>query len=896
MATRPSGRISEERVALRRVATLVGRSAPSEEVLAAVAAEAGRLLEADYAVLSRYGPDGTATVIGTWTETGPLPLAAGTRLESGSRSVHTLVYRTREPARINDYGTAPGQGADIALAWGVRSVVGVPINLEGGLWGVIGVGSTRDEPLPADSEAWLAGFTELVVAAIANTQARAQLNSYADEQAALRRVATLVARATSPAEVFAAVAAEIGRVLGVDFTVIGRYDPDGAATVVGTWTSTGVSVPTPPGGRVPLGGQNVTTQVFDTDRPARLDSYADASGAAGDIGHGWGLRSLVGVPIRVEGLLWGVVVVAYTHEEPLPPDAEARLAGFTELVATAIANTQARTELRGYAEEQAALRRVATLVARATSPEQAFAAVTAEVGRLLEVDFTFLSRYDPDGAAAVVGGWSRADDDTSVPVGRRFRLGGQNVHALVFDTGQPARMDHDDASGAAAGVFRGSGIRSCVGAPIVVEDRLWGVLGVAYTHHAPLPVGTEARLAGFTELVAAAIADAHARVELRGFAEEQAALRRVATLVARGALPEDVFAAVAAEAGQLLKVDFTVLSRYERDGAAAVVGGWARVDPGRPLAVGARLDPGGQNMHTLVFQTGRPARIDDYDEASGPAADVAHDWAFRSAVGAPISVEDRLWGVISVASAREEPLPADTEARLAGFTELVGTALANADTQSALAASRARIITAADTARRRIERDLHDGAQQRLVTLALQLRAAQTAVPPAAEELADELEHVTTELGSVLDELREMARGIHPTVLADGGLRPAMSSLARRCAVPVELDIRVPGRLPEPVEVATYYVVAEALTNVAKHADALAVHVEVAPADDVLRVCVRDDGRGGADLTRGSGLIGLKDRVEALGGRITLQSAPGTGTAVEVALPLDGPAQPGPPR
>jgi signal transduction histidine kinase len=723
MATRPSGRLSAERAALRRVATLVGRSAPPEVVLAAVAAEAGRLLEADFAVLSRYDPDGAATVIGTWAETGPLPLAGGTRLESESRSVHTLVYRTREPARIDGYGSAPGQGADLARAWGVRSVVGVPVNLEGGLWGVIGVASTHDEPLPADTEAWLAGFTELVVAAIANTEARAQL--------------------------------------------------------------------------------------------------------------------------------------------------------------------------RGYAEEQAALRRVATLVARATSPDQAFAAVTAEVGRLLEVDFTFLSRYDPDGAAAVVGGWSRTDDDASLPVGRRLRLGGRNVHTLVFETGQPARMDHDDASGAAADVFRGSGIRSCVGAPIVVEGRLWGVMGVAYTHDAALPVGTESRLAGFTELVAAAIADAHARVELRGFAEEQAALRRVATLVARGALPEDVFAAVAAEAGQLLKVDFTVLSRYERDGAVAVVGGWARVDPGRPLAVGARLEPGGQNMHTLVFQTGRPARIDDYDEASGPAADVAHDWAFRSAVGAPISVEDRLWGVISVASARDEPLPADTEARLAGFTELVGTALANADTQSALAASRARIITAADTARRRIERDLHDGAQQRLVTLALQLRAAQTAVPPAAEELAEELEHVTTELSSVLDELREMARGIHPTVLADGGLRPAMSSLARHCAVPVELDVRVSGRLPESVEVATYYVVAEALTNVAKHADASVVHVEVSPADDVLRICVRDDGRGGADLAGGSGLVGLKDRVEALGGRISLQSTPGTGTALEVALPLDGLTQPG---
>jgi signal transduction histidine kinase len=416
-------------------------------------------------------------------------------------------------------------------------------------------------------------------------------------------------------------------------------------------------------------------------------------------------------------------------------------------------------------------------------------------------------------------------------------------------------------------------------------------MGVAYTHEEPLPADTEARLAGFTELVATAIANAQARVELRGFAEEQAALRRVATLVARAAPPKEVFAAVAGEAGRLLKVDFTVLSRYDPDGAVAVVGGWAKADPGRPLAVGTRLEPGGRNMHALVFQTGRPARIDDYRDGSGQAADVARDWAFRSAVGAPISVEDRLWGVISVASAREEPLSTDTEARLAGFTELVGTAVANAEGQAALTASRARIVAAADTARRRIERDLHDGAQQRLVTLALQLRAAQAAVPPAAEELADELEHVTIELTSVLDELREMARGIHPTVLVQGGLRPAMKTLARRSAVPVQLDVRVQGRLPESVEIATYYVVAEALTNAAKHAHASVVHVEVEPAEGLLRVCVRDDGRGGADLAGGSGLVGLKDRVEALGGRICLQSAPGTGTAVKVTLPLDHPSK-----
>jgi signal transduction histidine kinase len=291
-------------------------------------------------------------------------------------------------------------------------------------------------------------------------------------------------------------------------------------------------------------------------------------------------------------------------------------------------------------------------------------------------------------------------------------------------------------------------------------------------------------------------------------------------------------------------------------------------------------------MHTLVFRTGRPARIDDYGAASGPAAEVARDWGFRSAVGAPISVEDRLWGVISVASTREEPLPPDTEARLAGFTELVGTALANAESQAALTASRARIVAAADTARIRIERDLHDGAQQRLVSLVLQLRAVQAAAAPTAGELAAELDNVVDGLTGVLEELRDLARGIHPAALARGGLRPALATLARRSAVPVRLEVTVDGRLPEPTELATYYVVAEALTNAAKHADATVIDVLVAADDGVLRVRVRDDGRGDADATRGSGLVGLMDRVEALGGRISLQSPAGAGTTLEIALPL----------
>ncbi len=727
--------------------------------------------------------------------------------------------------------------------------------------------------------------------------ASVQTQRVADEQAALRRVATLVARAAPPTEVFAAVTAEAGRLLEADFTVLTRYGPEARATVVGVWSSTGAAAQTHVGSRFELGGRNVHTQVFESQRPART-TRPDASGAAAIAFRAWGVRSCVGVPISVEDRLWGVMIVASTREEPQPADAEERLAGFTELVATAIANAQARMELRGFAEEQAALRRVATLVARAAPPEEVFGAVTAEVARVLCADATFMSRYDGDGAATIVGAWRSTGDVAPALVGSRLEHGGRDLHTRVFQTRRPTRIDHyAEACTEVADIARAWGIRSCVGVPISVADRLWGVMIVAYAREEPQPADTEERLAGFTELVATAIANAQACIEVRGFAAEQAALRRVATLVARAAPPEEVFAAVAAEAGRLLHVDLTVLSRYEPGGAASVVGGWTRTDPGRPLAIGIRMEHGGRNTHTLVFRTRRPARVEDYRSASGQAGDAARDWGFRSAVGAPISVEGRLWGVLSVGSASEEPLPTDTEERLAGFTELVGTALANAEAQAALTASRARIVAAADTTRRRIERDLHDGAQQRLVSLALHVHSTvKAAAPPEAHALKEQLDGVAAELVDVLDELREIARGIHPAALAEGGLCPALKSLARRSAVPVRLNVGVEGRLPERIELAAYFVACEALTNTAKHAHASVIDVHLETSEDELHIRVRDDGRGGADLSRGSGLVGLQDRVEALGGRISLRSPPGGGTDLEIALPLTDPNQPGQPQ
>jgi signal transduction histidine kinase len=550
------------------------------------------------------------------------------------------------------------------------------------------------------------------------------------------------------------------------------------------------------------------------------------------------------------------------------------------------ADSPGRSREHGIADEQAALRRVALLVAQAAPPDQVFTAVTEEAGRLLGAGQALMSRYDPDGAASVVAAWGSAG--AVVPVGTRMSLGGSNVHTLVADTGRAARLDeYVGVSGAAADVAREFGVRTAVGAPISVEGRLWGVIILVSTREQPLPADTEAWLAGFTELAGTAIASAQAGVELRGFAEEQGALRRVATLVASAAAPEEVFAAVAAEAGRLLRADATLLSRYDPDAKATVVGAWTSAG-GTPAPLGTRLSLGGRDLHTLVFQSGRPARIDDYGEASASAtaAEIARKTGVRSGAGVPISVEGRLWGVIGIASGHE--LSPDTEARLAGFTELAATAIANAATQAALAASRARLVATTDQARRRIERDLHDGAQQRLVALALRLREAQAALPETGE-LAQRLDGAVIEVNGVLEELREVARGIHPAILTESGLRPALRALARRSAVPVSLDVQVAGRLPEPVEFAAYHAVSEALANVAKHAQASAAEVEIGVGDGVLRVDVRDDGRGGADAGRGSGLLGLKDRVEALGGWISLRSEAGTGTVMRIALPLGDP-------
>lgn len=377
------------------------------------------------------------------------------------------------------------------------------------------------------------------------------------------------------------------------------------------------------------------------------------------------------------------------------------------------------------------------------------------------------------------------------------------------------------------------------------------------------------------------------RDELHRVAEEQAALRRVATLVARGVAPPAVFSAVASETGHLLGAETTVVAQFESEGAVTIAGSWARPgSQGLAVPLGSSWPAEEGTVVERVQRTWQPARVSNYERPGGVALTWAQEHGIRSSVGSPIVVEGRLWGVIVASSATAAAHPGDTEKRLLAFTELVAMAVANAESRAQLAASRARVVAAADETRRRIERDLHDGTQQRLISLALELRAAEARVPPEHRNLVEQWSRTADGLNDVIDELQKISRGLHPAMLERGGLGPALRALARRAGVPVDLNVSVGGRLPDRVEVAAYYVVSEALANTAKHARATVVEVDVGVADEALRLLVRDDGVGGADLSRGSGLIGLTDRVQAVGGRIELASPPAGGTTLLVTIPI----------
>jgi PAS domain S-box-containing protein len=701
--------------------------------------------------------------------------------------------------------------------------------------------------------------------------------------AAQLRVAALVAGGAASADVFDAIAREVGQVTGLPMVAVWHYEPDGAtATVVGAWHER--PHPFQSGTRWPLDGPTLVGQILKSGRPVRIDDYAEVRGTIAVAIRESGMRSAAGAPIMVDGDIWGAMVIASAAPEPAPDHIDDRLAEFTELVATAIANAESRAGLARLAEEQAALRRVATLVARGTSPDEVFAAVTEEIGLLLPVDSAGMARYEPNGALTFVASWGRLVE--SFPVGSRLSLGGKNIGTLVSETGGPVRIDeYADTSGPLSALVGEGGVRSSVGTPIVVEGRLWGAMGAGSSGEHPLPAETEARLTSFTDLLATAIANAESRADLSRLAKEQGALRRVATLVAEGAAPSEVFETVTREVGILCGADLARMERYESGDSVIGVAGWSRGEvPG--LVVGTRFSLEGASIAALVNEASGPVRVDSFADAHGPIAHEARGLGIRSSVGCPIVVDGRLWGVIAASTMSATPFPADTESQIAEFTELVATAIATTEARKEVAVSRARIVAATDEERRRVVRDLHDGAQQRLVQTVMTLKLAHRALQHEEQELpalvTDALDHAE----QAMDELRELAHGILPRVLTQGGLRAGVHALASRMPVPVENAVSV-GRLPAAVEATAYFVVAEALTNVAKHARARRAEVTVWIEDGTLAVQVRDDGIGGA-LPEGSGLLGLADRLAVLDGQLRVESPADGGTVVAAVIPLPG--------
>jgi signal transduction histidine kinase len=807
-----------------------------------------------------------------------------------------------------------------------------------------------------------------------NDKAQQELEELAQTQAALRRLATLVARGEPSEVVFAAATREALRHFGSGTARMIRFELDGTATLV---ANEGRTVPEVRVGERWVGypPTGLTATVLRTGKAARVDDYHDVAGGEATVREG--IRSAVAVPIHVNGRLWGMIAVG-PGQGPLPPDTEQRMAEFTELVATAVANAQTRAELvtsraRIVAASDEARRRIERdlhdgaqqrLIALAlrlrwaaamphesdeirTEITDVVAGLMDVIDELREISHgihpAILSKAGLPSALRAIGRRSAVPVDMDLRIDGRLpepievgayyvvsemltnatkhaRASVVEVHAEV--SGGTLRVCVRDDGVGGADPLRGSGL-------VGLQDRI-EALGGTFSLHSPTGGGTtmccelpvqvgaehpdavparqKAGTAGRPEdadldmrpgeTSAGEIGELErafnpmyrspdtGRDELTRLLQEQAALRRVATLVASGIHPVEIFSAVAEEIRRLLGADNAGVGRLEQDGTSLVVLSCVGENQVR-LPIGTHLELLEYPAAAKVLRTGQAARVDEDQWAtlSDPVADGLRQFGIRSMVASPIMVEGRLWGVVN-ALTRRGPFPSGTADRLAHFTELVATAVGNAESRAELTASRARIVAASDEARRRIERDLHDGTQQRLVSLGLGLRLAQSMVPAELPELATELDRVADELNGVVEDLREIARGIHPVILSQGGLGPALRTLARRAAIAVELDVAAIARLPEPIEVAAYYVVSEMLTNATKHARASVMRVSVEEQDDTLHISIRHDGVAGVDPARGSRLIDLRDRAEALGGSIDVSNRSGEGTLLLVQLPL----------
>ena len=534
-------------------------------------------------------------------------------------------------------------------------------------------------------------------------------------------------------------------------------------------------------------------------------------------------------------------------------------------------------ELARAAEEQAALRRVATLVAGGATEAEIAAAVARELGDLFESQAASVLRWDGD-TIRVIGDW-RVGRSEMTAAGRVYAYGGDTITARVVESAAPGRVDSaaDMRTDFGRRRWEELGYEASIGAPILVEGKVWGVVTASRTREGDtFPEGSEQQLGDFAALVAQAIVNAEARREAAALVAEQSALRQIATLVAGGKPHAEVLDAVLSEVGVLFAASTVMLvRRADLPDELLVVGAWSATNTA-PDA-GSLFHPRAGSATLRVLETGLAVRSDDGSPEQGVG----------SVIAAPVIVQAVLIGALTASRPVDDAFPAGAEVGLRSFANLAAQSIANERAQAELRASRARIVRAADETRERLERNLHDGAQQRFVSVSVALRMAAAKLPSSPDDARALISGASEELTLALEELRDLARGLHPAVLTTHGLEPALDSLASRVPVPVSVRNEIDGRLPHAVEAAVYYVVSESLANVAKYAHASEVTVHVACVDGIVRMEVADDGVGGAEVGAGSGLLGLADRIEALGGRFGVDSPREEGTRVWAEVDLD---------
>lgn len=881
----PAGAADDRWSLLLQIASLAAAGAAASEIFIAVDRAFAYLAGAEASVLIRFETIDTLAVV---AGSGATAAADQSRARPPDSGILRRLRAVDRPARWDGITLDEELRSITGFPLGTRIVLGLPIRIGERIWGIQLLASVRVDIFPKDADKPLAEFAGLASPMLvwaqvssdlrqveseqteerrAAARSRDELSALVGAQSALQRVTALIAQGVSQDVLFDSVTAEAADLVQGCTTLL-RVDTPKCCTVVGSRGSQ-ASI----GTRITDGAMmNLVAKIRRTRRPARVADHTinDDTINTSDPRGG---RSIVGVPVLVGNEIWGVLGCT-TGERQLHLDTERQLEQFAVLVAVALANVAVKGQLRAFAGEQAALRRVADLAAREAPTDEVMRAVAHQTARLSGVEFTSLLRFEEDGSSTIV---SLAGAPSGIAVGMSASLAGDGAIPRVWRTGRPARVDDlSRAEGGWAAVVAERGYSSTVAVPIFIRGNLWGVL-VVVGADGPFPTDTEDHLVNFAELAGSGISAIQARVELRAVADEQTALRRLAELVARGAPLEQVLAATPQGASALMGGMAAALMRYEGDEDALII-----AVSNSPAPVGLRVPLTADTGTGIVHRTGRAHRTDDFAETS--LADVAVRLGVVAAVTVPVVVEGSVWGTLSISTVGP-PIPPGTEARLAQFAELAAAAIAAAQNKNALLASRRRVLVTADETRRRVQRDVHDGAQQRLVHTIINLKLARDALEANDSQVRFLLAEGLRNAERANQELRDLVHGILPAALTLGGLRQGIESLADDLAVPATIRFEAP-RLPSKIETTAYFVVAESLTNIVKHAGARHVNIDVFLAEDALVIDIVDDGSGGAEAADGGGLMGLQDRVQAGDGVLIICSPPGGGTHVRARMPI----------